>query len=102
MQVELEAGTTQTFKGYDTDPQGHPDIEQSKYVHSYVKKISSNIKKKYLSQSLCLLATERFSLGLFAHVRGHVSGFPSGDEAVMNLVPLCHNMDMVCCQRQAW
>ena len=37
MQVEPEAGTTQTFKGYDTDPQGHPDIEQSKYVHSYVK-----------------------------------------------------------------
>ena len=27
----------QRFKGYDADPQGHPDIEQSKYVQSYIK-----------------------------------------------------------------
>ena len=67
--------------------QGHPDIKQSKYVQS--RKIFSNIKNIYLSRSLCLLATERFSLGLLAHVHsGHVGGFPSDGETVMNLVPL--------------
>ena len=87
----------QRFKGYNTDPQGHPDIEQSKYVQFYVKKFQQY--QKYLS--LCLLAIERFLLDLLAQVHGHVGGFPSGGETVMNLVPLCHSMDMVCCQRQA-
>ena len=61
----------QRFKGYDTDPQEDPDIEQSQYVQSYIK---------IFQLSLCLLATERFSLGLLAHVHGHVGGLPSGGE----------------------
>ena len=86
----------QRFKGYDTDPQGHPVIEQSKYVQSYI-----NFFQKCLSLSLCLLATERFSLSLLAHIHGHVGGFSSGGETVTNLVSLCHNMDMVYCQSKA-
>ena len=48
--------------------------------------------------SLCLLASnwEIFAVDLLAQVHSHVGGFPSGGETVMNLVPLCHSMDMVC------
>ena len=77
------------MKGYDIDPQGHPDIEQSKYAQSYVKVFQQY--RKYLSLSLCLPATGRFSLGVLAQVHGHMGGFPSDGETVMNLIPLCRS-----------
>ena len=77
----------------------YTDIEQSKYVQTYVKIYQQY--KKYLSLNLCLLTTERFPLDLLAQVHGHGGGFPLGGRTMMNLIPLCHSVDMACCQRQA-
>ena len=51
-------------KGYDIDPQGHPDIEQSKYAQSYVKIFQQY--KKYLS---CIMRTRIFTLAYAMHPR---------------------------------
>ena len=75
-------------------------VEQSKYAQSYVKSFQQ-YKKIWVWVYVYQQLRDFRWVFLHKYTVITVGGFPSGGETVMNLVPLCHIMDMVCCQRQA-